>query len=45
MTQVTVDKNNGNVMKEEDKKLSENSSSEDEKTQREINRGYVKKNL
>ena len=44
MTQVTIDKNNGNVMKEEDKKLSENSSSEDEKTQR-IYRGYLKKNL
>lgn len=43
MTQVTVDKNNGNVMKEEDKKLSENSSSEDEKTQREITEDILRK--
>lgn len=43
MTQVTIDKNNGNVMKEEDKKLSENSSSEDEKTQRELTEDMLKK--
>lgn len=43
MTQVTIDKNNGNVMKEEDKKLSENSSSEDEKTQRELTEDMLRK--